>query len=103
MLFENTLGSCPGFVPGSPKKMDLVVTCRYDSSVFVFVKEDRSYIRNNNHRFLSVNPNHIREFQYPSDPEPLKDWQSSGHECSIYHFDSQKFCRNWECVGNLEG
>ena len=83
MLFENTIGSCPGFVPGTPKKMDLAVTCRYDSRVFLFVKEDRSYIRNNNHRFLSVNPNHIREFQYPSDPSAAETrGKVLGAECS---------------------
>lgn len=102
MLFENTIGSCPGFVPGTPKKMDLVVTCRYDSSVFLFVKEDRSYIRNNNHRFLSVNP--ITSVNFSIHQEPPKHWQSCGHECSI-PLDSQNYavCRNLECVGNLEG
>lgn len=92
MLFENTIGSCPGFVPGTPKKMDLVVTCRYDSSVFLFVKEDRSYIRNNNHRFLSVNP--ITSVNFSIHQEPPKHWQSCGHECSI-PLDSQNYAGIW--------
>ena len=46
MLFEtNAFGSCSGFMPGTPKKMDLIV-------VFLFAKEDRSHMRNNNRMFL---------------------------------------------------